>query len=369
MHATIECSQSITRVLQYHEHKVRIGTGECIGAGNFIKDKDHLTLDERVYHFERLSSRNERIWKNVFHVYLRFHREDQVDNETMASVAQEYLEGMKFGEQPWLVYRHYDSLIPHAHLVSSNVQEDGKKLKLYLGDLIHSRELTHQLEGKYSLHLANTASETENSLDFLQVVRYGEQPLYPAMSKVLETVIPQYSYTTLDELNAVLGLYAMRASRGKEGSDSYRHGGLLYFPLKADGRDGAICIKASDFGSRPTLRHLEERFAANQSLREAGRQRLETAIDWSLAGSPLSFEAFKEVMQYEGITVVCRQAGDGALRNVWFVDHNTRTVFEGGSLGENYSAEALSRRCIPEEQYRQQQEQREKKVESHRLHL
>jgi hypothetical protein len=189
------------------------------------------------------------------------------------------------------------------------------------------------------------------------------------MNRVLERVVPSYAYTSLDELNAVLGLYHMRASRGPEGSACHANGGLVYKPLKENGRDADASIAASVFPSQPTLKKLEERFAENAGKREAFCDRVRTAVDWCLIGTPLSLGAFKEAMGYEGVDVVYRQDPQGVLQNVWFVDHRSQAVFEGAALGEKYSAEGLGRRCIPEEQYRQQQELSEKETERHRLHL
>src|SRR5258708_25028222 len=124
MHAIIRYNKSISQVLRYHEQKIAMGNGQNIAAENFVNPREKLTLAEAQYHFERLSSRNERVAKNVLHVFLSFDQHEHIDNEKMAFVAADYLEGMRFGDQPWLAYRHYDSLIPHAHLVTTNVRED-----------------------------------------------------------------------------------------------------------------------------------------------------------------------------------------------------------------------------------------------------
>ncbi|HEY4334669.1 MAG TPA: relaxase/mobilization nuclease domain-containing protein [Puia sp.] len=365
MHASIIHSQNTTRVLQYHQQKVGAGKGEFIAAGNFVKDLENLSLPEMQYHFDRLTSRNEKMWKPVFHTFLRFDQHEDITNEKMALVAQDYLEGMHFGDQPWLVCRHYDSLIPHAHLVSTNVREDGTKLKLHLRDLYYSRELTHSLEDKYGLHQTGPTLDT-GDMDRLQ---YGEKPLYSSMTRILDTVIPSYAYTSLDEFNAVLSCYDMQVTRGRETSDSYKHGGLSYLPVKEGFPDTDKAVQAHTLKNRPTLHNLETHFAANEAAREPARMHLATAIDWCLAGAPISLGAFKEAMQYEGISVVCKHSGSGGLENCWFVDHNAHAVFEGAALGENYSAQNLAARCMPEEQYRQQQSAQLHETTRQHLHL
>lgn len=364
MHAKIAHNQSVTRVLQYHELKVRKGIGECIAGENFIKDVGDLAFEEKWYHFHRLTTLNENVRKNVLHVFMQFSKADVIDNATMGQVAGEYLDEMGFGQQPYLVYRHYDSYAEHAHLVSPNVDPEGNKIRISLAQLYESRQLTHRLEEKYGLDRGQAVRPEMP----VETIRYGEMPLLPTMSKVLERVIPEYQYTSLDELNAVLSLYNMRASRGPEGSACYEQGGLVYKPLRADGRDADAAIAARVFEVPATLRELEGRFEENLVKREGLRDRLTTAVDWCLAGSSLSLDAFKESMEYEGVGVVYRQDKDQSPQ-VWFVDHGSRAVFAGSALGENYSAEGLGRRCIPEEQYHQQQEQVEKEAERQHLRL
>lgn len=376
MHAIIRYNQHMPRVLWYHDHKVRLGKAENIVAENFIKDHNTLTPAEAQYHFQRLTARNPEVRKNVVHIFLCFDQYEHIDNGKMANVAADYLAGMRFGEQPWLAYRHYDSLIPHAHLVSTNIREDGTWQKIHLRDLYYSRELTHSLEERYGLNKSQRAGLIqEDALGAIEQIRYGEKPLFPAMKKVLEEVVPHYAYTSLDEFNAVLSLHNMRAGfpertglpeKGQENAD---RGGLYYRPVMADGDPGNTYIKAVAFPSRPTLPALEARFGNNRLSREPSRSQLTTAVDWCLIGSPLSLSAFKEAMSFEGISVVFGHSPEGVLQNCWFVDHNTRAVFEGAALGENYSAQNLAARCIPEDAYRQQQAEQQTQTHRQSLHL
>jgi len=370
MHAIIALNAGIRQVLRYHQQKLIAGHAETIAAENFIHGRENLALSEAQYHFDRLSSLNRRVTKNVLHIFLSFDERERIDNGKMAAVASDYLEGMGFQEQPWLAYRHYDSVIPHAHLVTSTVREDGIRLEMKKHDLHYSRELTHALEDSYGLNKSHRQTLLlEDQHTGWEKVQYGEKPLYPSMNRVLEDVIPNYAYSSLDELNAVLSLHNLRADQ------STRHGegagnGLFYRPLSTDGTPLNVSINASVFPSKPTWVHLEDRFAANQLTREPARSRLATAIDWCLTGSPLSLSAFKEAMSYEGVSVVYRQAADGSeLQNCLFIDHNSRCVFEGAALGEAYSPQQLAGRCISEEAYRQQQTEVQSQTHRQSLHL
>jgi hypothetical protein len=346
MHATIERAKYIDRVIPYHELKVSRGQAECLDGDNFIKDVHELSLNEKIYHFERLMTRNELARKKVLHVFLGFHLADKLSNDIMAAVAKDYVQGMGFGDQPWLVYRHYDSLHAHAHIVSTTIKPDGKRIKISLANLKLSRQLTHELERKYSLDMMKEEVKT------LQKIKYGEVSLRPHMEAVLDTVVPTYKYTSLEELNAVLRLYNMKASRGREDSFTYQHRGLIYYPLSEEGKELGAYIKASAFDIQPTLKNLERNFKLNAPLREAHRQRLAAAVNWALGGEAQGLETFKEELQNEGIRAYLRKDEHGK-QQIWYIDHQSKTVFEGSTLGIHYTAEAILKRTIPEEIYQQ----------------
>ncbi|HVW60104.1 MAG TPA: hypothetical protein VHC48_08725 [Puia sp.] len=87
----------------------------------------------------------------------------------------------------------------------------------------------------------------------------------PALSNVLEKVVGQYKYTSLEELNAVLRLYNAEAYRGREESRLYKTRGLIYRVLDEKGRATSSQIKASDFDSKPTLDRLEKQFELHRT--------------------------------------------------------------------------------------------------------
>ena len=187
------------------------------------------------------------------------------------------------------------------------------------------------------------------------------------MTLVIDTIVPKYNYTSLEGLNAVLRLYNMKASKGRPESATYQNRGLIYYPLMEDGREGGAYIKASAFASQPTLNNLEKRFTENQRAQDQHRRRLTSMIDYALAGGELSFPAFQQAMAREKISLVV-QPDTGGLGTMWYVDHHTKTVFEGVALGAKYTEAGVSQRCIPEDTYQQQEQaQAENQRLDHRI--
>jgi len=190
----------------------------------------------------------------------------------------------------------------------------------------------------------------------LRKVEYGKMALVPAFSRVLEAVVDDYKYTSLAEFNAVLGLYNVKAVPVKENESLHQHQGLLYQVAEGDVGKGIRYITASSFEKKPTLKNLEKKFDLNRTepRRDKNRQRVTVAIDWTLGKPGLTPSAFKQAMEKEWVSVVFQQDKEGTLQNIAFVDHQTRSVFDGAVLGGRYTAGAMRERCIPELEPKQQ---------------
>lgn len=354
MHANPKLNPSPVGVLDYHEEKVKQKTGECIGAENFVKDHDSLTYAEKLYPFELRASYNDTVKKKMFHATLQFGAGTEVSNETMAAVGREYMQEMGMGDQPLLIYRHRDAGQEHLHLVSSNIDSEGKVIGISKYALLQSAVVAERLTAKYGLTSRELiAADIPEALKHLD---QGLKVLYPVINRILEEVVPQYRYTNLEELNAVLRLHRIEASRGKEHTLTYRKQGLHYHPLNGDGHPVREYLPARRFPSRPTLANLEKRFAENQALRERHRESLGVLIDYTLAGKSLSLEAFRLALGKRKVSVVTGEDGKSG-RRIWYVDHGNKTVFEGSALGENYSFAGMQKRLVSEEVYQQQQQQ------------
>jgi hypothetical protein len=375
MHATINFNKSIQRTLQYHELKVRKGLAECILADNFLKDKVDLTLKDKLYHFHRLTSLDEWSEKNIFHAFMNFGFNERIADDKLATISREYMHGMRLDQQPFLVYRHDDTHHFHAHIVSTIIHSGGKRVPLSRADYHKSKEITNRLEQQYSLCRSDQHTLEQRLREApLQKIKYGQMPLLTAMEKVLEAVLPVYKFTSLSELNVLLRSYNMQASRGKENSLTWKNRGIIFRPIIEEGRDESLYIKASVFKCRPTLTNLEKKFLQNQTLRQPHQLRLTTSIDYILLRQKLDLAALRAALQRQQITTVIQRNKEGQAQNIWYVDQQTKCVFDGNALGGRYAMAALQQRCLSdqayqEQQLRQQQEQQQSHHHRHHLHL
>src|SRR5882757_1177621 len=137
--------------LGYHERKVQAGQAECLYAANFLKDTELLSRKDKRFHFQRLMDLNDRVERKMTQIILSFHHSEIIDNNKMRMIGREYMREMRLDKQPFLLYRHSDAVNPHAHIILTNIKNDGTNLKLEWRDYFHSRKTTQKLERKYGL--------------------------------------------------------------------------------------------------------------------------------------------------------------------------------------------------------------------------
>lgn len=364
MFTKVRGNASIRSTLQYNDKKVSAGQAEIIHAANFIKDAGEMSKSDILDRFDQRISLNGRTIKPVAHIVAGFKYVDALSNNEMKLLADRYMEGIGFSEQPYVVYRHYDVTQPHMHIVTTNIREDGSRIELR--DIIFwkSRQVADALADAFSLRRCERTDVNDKEVFEVKealAVDYGKTPTQRAMSDVLNTVVEHYKYDNLGELNAGLRVYNMMVYRGKESSLLYKVGGLLYQALDGKGCKTGCPIKASRFFLKPTLKYLEKKFVENRMLKEYSRQRVGTAIEWILAGRSTNWAGFVQSMEREGISVVLQKAGQSEA--VYFVDHRERAVFSGESVGYQYSLPALQEKMV------ERVDQEETEIHRHHLRL
>ena len=360
MFVKITYSKNIRETLRYHEKKIEHNEARLLYADNFLKEAAELSREDKIYHFERLISLNDRITRPVIHLSYNFHPLLQLTDGQMQQVSREFMQDWGRADQPYLVYRHLDRPHPHVHFVSTIIQPNGDPRGISPHEWHQANDLGKRLQQELAESLSITIPHWRNEPDApAERIQYGQQPVYRAMNTILKEVIPEYRYTSLDELNALLRLYSIRTYRGRPDSALHAHDGLIYQVLGENGRPVGSAIKASDFESQPTLKNLRQRFEQNESLRDPDRRRLTVTIDWAFRGDRISMAAFRGQLEEEQISTVLKSSRDGVPRDIWYIDHLTKTVFEGRALGAGYSAEEIAKRCVSNEVYQSQRVQRQ----------
>jgi len=346
MVARIKCSTNIRKPFHYNDNKVEEGHACLLAAENMLLQVD-THPDKAVLLLEKQVALRPDVKVNSVHISLNFSPDEELSNEQMAQIARDYMEGIGFGNQPYLLYRHFDSGHPHCHIVTTNIGLDKSRISLHQIGKLKSEQVRKELENKYGLIKAegqNTKASTINPLYASKVI-YGKVATKQAISKVLHAVIPVYKYSSLAELNAVLGLYNVRAEQGNNGSRGEQNKGLVYRVLDHNGQSIGVPIKASLFADKPTLPNLERRFLANDVARSKYKDSLRSKIDITLKFKKCaSLKEFQDCLKSQDIRLITRVNEDGVIYGLTYIDLKSKAVFNGSTLGKEYSAKAIMER-------------------------
>jgi hypothetical protein len=354
MVAVIKAGKSIRNTLQYNEQKVKLGVAELIHSGNYAKDTDQLGFTDRLKTLQKLIALNEATKVNSVHISLNFDPSEKLPVDKLREIADAYLKKIGFGDQPYLVYQHHDSGHPHIHVVTTNIERSGNRIKLHNIGRDKSEPARKAIEKEFRLVIAQRQQQKQvqelKPVMQTQKAQYGKFETKRAITNVLDAVIPAYKYTSLAELNAVLRQYNVVADRGHPAGRIYRQEGLLYRILDEKGQKIGIPIKASSIYSKPTLKNLQMRFPENETARQVHKQRLKNAIDLTLSkGAIHSVADLEKALLKESIQLVVRQNEKGMIYGMTYVDHETKCVFNGSDLGKQYSANQMQERCRPDQ--------------------
>lgn len=349
MVAVIKTGHSVHRILNYNENKVKEGVAECISALNYPINVENLSLNHKLNRLLKQAALNENVTRNSVHISLNFDPSETISKERLQKIAERYMDKIGFGDQPYLVYQHHDAGHPHLHIVTIKVRADGSRIDT--NNIGRNQSETARKEIEESFGLVRAEDSKQRKLFELkpanaQRVLYGRTETKRAISSVLNTVLSNYKYTSLPELNAVLGLYNVTADRGSEDSRVFKTGGLFYRIVDEKGSKVGVPIKASNFFSKPTLAYLDERFIVNETGREKYKGRVKNAVDLTLLKhKELSVQHLIKALEKEGIHTVLRQNAGAVIYGITYVDHRTKCVFNGSALGKQYSAKAILARC------------------------
>jgi len=351
MVAVVHQSSSLRGVLNYNEMKVQAGLAVCLEAGYYPMEAADLNFHQKLRRLKLLTELNQRTKYNSLHVSLNFHPSEEHSDELLREMAEVFLAKIGFAGQPYLLYKHMDAGHPHIHLVSTNIRADGRAISMHNIGRDKARPACVEMEKTYRLVVADSKEkklhERVKPVDVGRAL-YGRTETKKAMNGIINVVTDQYKFTSLAQFNAVLSLYNIVADTGGENSRVNIHKGLVFRVLDADGNKVGVPIKASDFASKPTLKKLQEKFDRNEQLKkkwDRNKVRVTNAVNMAMLKDGLSLAGLKKALQYKGIDLVVRQNTDGAVYGLTYVDHDTKTVFNGSELGKGYSAKAILERC------------------------
>lgn len=322
--------------------------------------------------FEPYIALNSHVKKPVIHISLNPSPKDILSEEQMNVLAQEFMEKFSYGNQPYIVWLHEDINRKHMHIVSVRINEKGEKID-HNREAVRAQNICREMEVKYGLH-PTLGEHGERELLSLQKVDYPEGNVKAQVKHTARTLLECYNCHSLAEYNTLLNLYNVTVYEVRGSVDGKEYHGIMYGALDDDGRQVGTPFKSSKFGKVLGYEALQKKFTAStekvkkDKLAERTRQEIIKAMQ-----NIGTKEDFVRRLKDADIEVVYRINPEGRLYGITFIDHTTRTLFNGSRLGKAFSANVFNElfnnpdadreRLIPQPEQKPSRQERETKAE------
>jgi hypothetical protein len=130
MVAKIGKGNNLFGTLVYNNQKVENNVAKIIHSNKVMQNKyGEYNMYLCTQSFTPFLAANRKTEEPILHISINPHPDDVLTDEQLIDIADEYMQKMGFGEQPYIVFKHEDLERKHIHIVSTNVDETGKKMK------------------------------------------------------------------------------------------------------------------------------------------------------------------------------------------------------------------------------------------------
>ncbi|OHT43659.1 conjugal transfer protein MobB [Flavobacterium tructae] len=342
MIAKIGRSGNLYGALAYNQLKVKNENGQILFGNKMIETASgHYSVAQLVQSFAPYLIANRNTEKHTVHISINPDPKDVVSDDRYREIAEEYMREMGYGQQPYVVFKHTDIDRSHIHIVSVCVDEEGKKISDKF-EKMRSMNVCRELERKYGL-IQVADKECGKDERVFRPVDYRTGDVKSQIASVARHVPNYYHYQTLGEYNALLSLFNVTAEKVEGELHGQLRQGLLYIPLNSKGERAGHPFKSSLFGKSAGPSNLELHYAKSKEAlkHHPAKPAIAAAVNIALKATS-DEQAFKKLLSEQGINVVTRRNGTGRLYGITFIDHNSKTVWNGSRLGKELSANTFN---------------------------
>ncbi|MCT4074547.1 relaxase/mobilization nuclease domain-containing protein [Elizabethkingia anophelis] len=338
MIAKIGRSSNLYGALAYNQLKVESEKGQILFANKMIETvSGYYSVSQLAQSFAPYLIANHNTEKHTLHISLNPDPNDKVSDDKFREIAEQYMREMGYGEQPFVVFKHTDIDRSHIHIVSVCVDEEGRKISDKF-EKMRSMNVCRELERKYGL-ITPTDKERNQTDKVFRPVNYQAGDLKSQMAGIIRHLPKDYLFQSLGEYNALLSLFNITTEKIQRETNGKLQAGLLYFALNEQSNKAGPPFKASLFGKNAGLSALEIHFLKSKEILKSHPEKkaLQSIIINALK-SPHTEEDFRKQLLEKGIDMVIRRNDSGRLYGITFIDHHSKTVWNGSRLGKEFSA-------------------------------
>ncbi|PVX46765.1 relaxase/mobilization nuclease-like protein [Flavobacterium sp. 103] len=342
MIAKIARSSNLYGALTYNYQKVEKENAQVLFTQKIIEAPDgSYSVEQLSRSFELYLLTNRRTEKPILHISLNPDPKDKVSDADFRDMAQDYMKQMGYANQPFVVFKHTDIERTHIHIVSVCVDEDGRKISDKF-EKRRSMAVCRTLEKQYSL-ISAVEKKQDPQNQIFKPVDYKAGDIKSQMASILRHLPKHYQFQTFGAYNALLSLLNITAEEVKGEYNGVQKLGMVYFALNEQGEKASNPFKASLFGKSAGFAQLQSLYEQN-TIKLKGHPAKGSVKDRieSIMQTASNESEFKKKLLEQGINVVVRRNAEGRIYGITFIDHKSRSVWNGSQLGRNLSANVFN---------------------------
>lgn len=200
-----------------------------------LLDSSFASIDSRMIQQELrlIKSLKPNLSRYVYHTSLNFSIEDELDNNKLLSIANDYLKESGYTNNHYMIFRHHDAPHPHIHLLVNRISFDGTVVS-DSNNFKRSEDIIRKLERRYNLKTVQSSNETLLKAakigEIEQTLRTGKPSDKLILQNKLINILNQgnLSIKELIEKGERQGIHFLfnQASTGKISGITYFHNGF-----------------------------------------------------------------------------------------------------------------------------------------------
>lgn len=297
--------------VQYNDKKVEKGTGELMLMKNFPSFINESSSQEEVRDYFKSVSKNEKVKKPQFHAVISTKFQEH-SKEELAKIAEDFMQEMGYGKQPFIIVFHNDTDNNHVHLVSTRVDKyTGKKINDSYERLKAQKALSNTLEKLYEI---NPKDQLEKLLNYkISSLSQLETLLERNGFKLVKN---KHNENALDILKNGVNLKTIEGNQ------------LVFDNFKNDNRSRqikAILNKYKELYSNKVFKVEDKRKQGSVLPEEKQKE------DWK-SRTEFESELQKKLKDVFGVDMVIHHKEDKNPFGYSIIDHKTGKVYKGSEI-------------------------------------
>jgi hypothetical protein len=131
--------------LRYNLEKVEKGVAEVL-SHSFVEVSERMIMKE----IQMVRMLRPNLQKYFYHTSINFPPSEDLSNERMNQIGNEYLKAAGFDQHQFIMFRHRDAEHPHLHILVNRIGYDGNVVS-DSNDFARTEKILRELEKRYNL--------------------------------------------------------------------------------------------------------------------------------------------------------------------------------------------------------------------------